>query len=253
VGRWWDRKVAVVNYLADMFSTGMKQWDRRAYVELFAGPGRSWDRNRRMYVTGSAIHAMRYPFTDYVFVDIDPRSTAALQARVTREPNAALARVTTKDCNRAAGEIRALIPPDALTLAFIDPTAWEVRFDTIADLVAGRRTDLLVTFHAMRLLRVAHLNRVDRVDAFFGTNEWLSIVRNAPRYRIVEELAALYNRQLQTLGYLESYQHRVPFRNTKNSSLFQLVGFSKNERGVDFWKKSAKANESGQRQLDLAL
>lgn len=255
VGRWWDRKVAVVNYVADLFSRGMKnKWARRAYIELFAGPGRSWDRHRRVYVTGSAIHAMRFPFTGYVFVDIDPRATMPLEARVNREPNAGMAQVLTLDCNKAAPDVRALLPDDALALAFIDPTAWEIRLDTIADLVQGRRIDLLVTFHAIRLVRVAHLNRVDRVNAFFGTDQWLSIVREAPKYRIVEELAALYNRQLKTLGYLESFQHRVIFRSTKNSPLYQLVGFSKHERGVDFWAKAAaNANESGQRPLDLGL
>lgn len=253
VGRWWDRKVAVVDYLSDMFSTGMKRrWDRRAYVELFAGPGRSWDRHRHVFTAGSAIRAMRFPYTDWAFVDLDPRATRPLRARLDMELHGDRAHVFTGDCNRAAGPIRDVIPQQrTITLAFVDPTAWEVRFDTIAELVEGRQTDLLVTFHGLRLERLAHLPNVAGVNDFFDGDEWMKIVHEAPRYRLVEELAALYNRKLSAIGYLESYQHRVPFQNTKNASLYQLIGFSKHPLGVKFWSDAAKANESGQRQLGL--
>ena len=253
VGRWVDRKTAVVDSLSRMFATGMKNaWSRRAYVELFAGPGRSWDRDQGRFVAGSAIRALDFEFSDYVFVDKDPRATRALSARVALHPRAALARVRTGDCNILVDEVRSLLPPEALTLAFIDPTAWQISFDTVARLVDGRKVDLLLTFHAFRLVRVAHL-RVDHVDDFFGTDEWRPIVRQPSPYRIVEDLAALYNRQLSSLGYLESYGYRVPFRNSKNASLYQLVGFSRHPMGVKFWAEASKASESGQRQFDLGL
>jgi three-Cys-motif partner protein len=252
VGRWVDRKTAVVDSLARMFATGMKNaWPRRAYVELFAGPGRSWDRDKGRYVAGSAVRALDFEFTDYVFVDRDPRATSALLGRITSHPRGSLAHVLTGDCNLLVDEVRGLLPASALTLAFVDPTAWEISFDTVARLVAGRKVDLLLTFHAFKLVRIAHLNQVDHVNAFFGTEEWLPIVRQPSRYRIVEDLAALYNRQLAELGFLQSYQYRVPFRNAKNSSLYQLVGFSRDPMGVKFWAQASRASESGQRQFEF--
>jgi three-Cys-motif partner protein len=254
VGRWVDRKTAVVDTLARMFATGMKNaWPRRAYLELFAGPGRSWDRDKRQYVTGSALRAMDFDFTDYVFVDRDPRATAALLGRIKAHPRGSRAKVRTGDCNAVIDEVSTLLPPSALTLAFVDPTAWEISFDTVARLVAGRKVDLLLTFHAFKLVRIAHLNQVEHVNAFFGTDAWLPIVRQPSSYRIVEELAALYNNQLAGLGYLQSYEHRVPFRNAKNSSLYQLVGFSRNPLGVKFWAEASKASESGQRQFEFGF
>lgn len=253
VGRWVDRKVVVVDTLASMFATGMKnRWPRRAYVELFAGPGRSWDRDKKRFVAGSAIRALDFEFTDYVFVDKDPRATAALKSRISGHSRGQLAHVRTKDCNAAIDEVRRLVPPNALMLAFIDPTAWQISFDAVSRLVDGRKVDLLLTFHAFRLVRVAHLP-VPQIDAFFGTPDWRPIVQQPSRYLIVEELAELYNRQLASLGYLPSYQYRVPFRNSKNSSLYQLVGFSRDTVGVDFWAKASRARESGQRQFDLGL
>lgn len=253
VGRWVDRKTAVVDSLSRMFATGMKNsWPRRAYVELFSGPGRSWDRDQRRFVAGSAMRALDFEFTDYVFLDKDPRATRALAARVASHPRGALAQVRTGDCNRRIDELVSLVPLNALTLAFIDPTAWQITFDTVAQLVAQRKVDILLTFHAFRLVRVAHL-RVKHVDAFFDTTEWRQIVQQPSPYRIVEELAALYNRQLSRLGYRESYEHRVPFRNSKNSSLYQLVGFSRHPMGIKFWAEASKSNESGQRQFDLGF
>jgi three-Cys-motif partner protein len=253
VGRWVDRKTAVVDSLSRMFATGMKNsWHRRAYVELFSGPGRSWDRDKGRFVAGSAIRALDFEFTDYVFLDKDPRATGALAARVALHPRGALARVVTGDCNRRIDEVRSLVPENSLTLAFIDPTAWQITFDTVAQLVEQRKVDLLLTFHAFRLVRVAHL-RVKHVDAFFDTAEWRPIVQQPSPYQIVEELAALYNRQLSRLRYLESYEYRVPFRNSKNATLYQLVGFSRHPMGVKFWAEASKANESGQRQFDLGL
>jgi three-Cys-motif partner protein len=254
VGRWVDRKTAVVDSLARMFATGMKNaWPRRAYVELFAGPGRSWDRDKNQYVAGSAMRSLDFEFTDYVFIDRDSRATGALLERIKSHPRGSRAHVRTGDCNQIIDEVRSLLPPSALTLAFVDPTAWEISFDTVARLVAGRKVDLLLTFHAFKLVRIAHLNQVDHVNAFFGTDAWLPIVRQPSRYRIVEELAALYNQQLGGLGYLQSYQYRVPFRNSKNSSLYQLVGFSRDPVGVKFWAEASKASESGQRQFEFGL
>src|SRR5665811_1084362 len=70
VGPWVERKAHYVDYYADMFATGMKKWPRRAYVELFAGTGVSWDYGHRVEIDGSAVRALRRDFTEYVFVDL---------------------------------------------------------------------------------------------------------------------------------------------------------------------------------------
>ena len=86
-------------------------WPRRAYVELFSGPGRSWDRDQRRYVAGSAVRALDFEFTGYVFVDRDERATAALLHRIGSHPRGSLAQVRTGDCNAVVDEVRSLLPP----------------------------------------------------------------------------------------------------------------------------------------------
>ena len=60
VGPWVERKVQYVDYYAGMFATGMRhKWQRRAYVELFAGTGPSWDYGHCREIEGSALWALR--------------------------------------------------------------------------------------------------------------------------------------------------------------------------------------------------
>ena len=77
------RKDHYVDRFAAIFGNGMKKKSpARGYIELFAGPGESFDRARRVFVPGSAIRALRQNFTHYAFVDIDPIATNALRERI---------------------------------------------------------------------------------------------------------------------------------------------------------------------------
>lgn len=249
VGRWVARKDHYVDKFATIFANGMKnKWPARGYIELFAGPGESFDRVRRVFVRGSAIRALDHNFTHHAFVDIDPIATTALRERIRARGREAIAPVFQADCNAAVREIRAAIPPNALSLAFVDPTNWQVRLSTIEALVRDRPVDLLMTFHAGSMLRMEKLANAD-LDAFFGTDEWRRILEG-PRRERVAALLALYNRQLQPFGYLPSSTDRVAVRNRNNVAMYQLVVFSKNQRGIDFWRKAmAGVDESGQSSL----
>ena len=50
------------------------------------------------------------------------------------------------DCNERIHDATALIPDRALTLAFVDPTGLDARFETIATLSSRGRVDLLILF-----------------------------------------------------------------------------------------------------------
>ena len=253
VGPWVHRKVHHVDRLLDIFATAMRtKWPRRAYVELFAGPGLSRDRVSGEWVVGSARRAIRYPFTDYLFVDMDPRATAALTQRlrddgVDRIPDKVVG-VATRDCNDAIDAIRARIPRGCLSLAFVDPTNWQVRFDSIAHLVDGRPTDLLYTFHIGAMRRVASMP-APQLTAFFGTDRWRGALARPIEQR-AQALVELYNEQLAGLGYLPtSFELAVPVKNSKGVTMYELVLFSRHQLGVKFWREAMAVNELGQRTL----
>lgn len=237
VGPWVGRKVQFVDNQTTIFANGMKnKWNHRAYVELFSGPGLSFDRVGHAFVPGSAIRALERNFTHYAFVDIDRTAVTALRQRIEARGKTPLAPVFQSDCNKAVAAIHGAIPADALTLAFVDPTSWQVRLSTIEALAANRRVDLLMTFHAGSMKRLAHMSS-PALDAFFGTDEWRAALA-CPWWERLEALLRLYNRQLAQFGYLDSWQYRVPVKNSRGVSMYQLVMFSKHARGVDFWRKS---------------
>jgi three-Cys-motif partner protein len=243
VGPWVNRKVYYVDRAADILTRGMSGKWRLAYVELFAGPGRSWDRGHHAFLDGSAIRALEKPFRDYVYVDIDPDATAALTERVRRRGGSAV--IFTGDCNDVIKDVRARLPDPGLTLAFIDPTSWQIRFDTVEQLVADRRVDLLMTFTAGFMKRVGHYEAAS-LTAFFGTDEWRSAL-GRPRWERVAALVELYNSRLRALGYLPSAARGVTVRNTRGAPMYQLVLFSRNPRGIDFWEKAIGGpTETGQ-------
>lgn len=250
VGPWVSRKVQFVDNQTTIFATGMKnRWDRRAYVELFAGPGMSYDRVGREFLAGSAIRALERNFTHYAFVDIDRRAVNALRERISIRGKSAEAPVFQMDCNAAVVSIHRVIPADALTLAFVDPTSWQVRLSTIEALSKDRFVDLLMTFHAGSMKRLAHIPS-PALDAFFGTDEWRNALAS-PWWERLERLLVLYNRQLAQFGYRESWQHRVAVKNSRGVAMYQLVMFSRHARGVEFWQKSIArdAHPSGQTSL----
>jgi three-Cys-motif partner protein len=246
VGGWVERKAFYVGRAASIFATGMKNlWPRRCYIELFAGPGLSWNERAKRFVAGSALMAMDYPFTDYFFVDVDPIATSALERRAEAKKGDRELWVRTSDCNVAVAEIVPLIPAGALSLVFVDPTAAQISFRAI-ERVAALRADLLFTFHVGAFRRAARTARAREIDAFFPPGaDWRAALR-LPLDRQIDALLALYLRGLEPYGYRQEGSKVVPMRNSRNALMYVLVLFTKHPRGQDFWAKAIGDEETGQ-------
>lgn len=246
VGRWVARKEHYVGRYVSIFANGMRrQWDRRCYVELFAGPGLSFDKSLNEFTDGSPIRALKADLTDFVFVDSDPGATRALAKRTAIWQKDRPVHIVTGDCNRVVDEITATMPAVALTLAFVDPTNWQVEMTTVRSLAAERRIDLLLTFHAGQMKRVERYD-VPALDAFFGSDIWRAALR-LPRGERSARLLSMYNEALTSLGYRpDCYRSAVPVRNSRNVIMYYLVLFTKHERGLDFWRKAIAIDENRQ-------
>jgi three-Cys-motif partner protein len=274
VGPWVRRKVHHVDRLLDIFGTAMKnKWPHRGYVELFAGPGMSYDRGHHEFLEGSARRAMGRNFTHFAFVDRDSRATLALAARLESDgftPDGPLERgglvldgipgpvgpskkyrILRADCNDAIPSLRTFIPANALSLVFVDPTAFQIRMESVLRLVAGRYTDILVTFHVGAMIRVGMAGvKAPAVDAFFGTRDWRAAVAE-PRERRTRALIDCYNEQLTNAAhYLPgAFETAVSVRNSKGVTMYLLVLFTRHPLGRKFWREAAAVDELGQRSL----
>lgn len=248
VPAWNARKHHFLRRYMDIFSVGMKRNTAGlSYIDLFAGPGMCVLSGSGQRVEGSPLIALSYPFWRYAFVEKDAADADALRQRVQAHRNGSRAQVIVADCNEAVEDVRRQMPERGLTFAFIDPTAWQVRFETIRRLVDGRRVDLLVTFHIMGMRRNAD-RPMKIIDDFFGTPAWRPIV--ARQHLPASDLLNVYRRQLEGIGYVfDDTAPAVPVRNSKDAPIYYLLFASKHKRGYDFWRKITKEEETGQRRL----
>lgn len=265
-GEWAKDKLWYLSRYFSIFNGGMKdKWERRVGIDLMAGPGRCHvDGKSSDQFDGSTLLAFDADpgFTAILAVEADGDNAHALEQRLKARNNIGRARVRCSDCNAPAviAEARDLLN-DGLGVLFVDTLGLsDPAFSTVAQIVDGRRVDIVVTLmvHEFRRnLSAAMAGRAEhssRFDRFFGTPEWRSRVADfeAGRYPAIDEVDALtdfYLEQLQSLGYGHTVAlHRV-MKNSKNAALYRLVYASRDPRGLDFWRKITQRPHSAQGEL----
>ena len=253
-GTWSQDKLYFVRYFSSLFNGGMKnRWPIRAYVDLFAGPGLCRDRDTGSEFEGSPLIALdcNVPFTHLYFNDINLDFVKALSERQKRLKPKANVTYLSKDCNLAAKEFADRIPQGALTLAFIDPWNFELRFEGLAHLGKRKATDLIVTFHSSSIKRNAH-HQLETVDAFLNDRNWKSRYIESqsdssrpPNLVLVDTLRNSLKNELQYTHFGEP----MSIKNSNGVPIFYLLFASKHPRGLDFWEKSSAKYRSGQRTM----
>ena len=253
-GEWSEDKLFFVKYFSSLFNGGMKNhWPKRAYVDLFSGPGICLDRETKREFEGSALAALvsDRPFTHLYMNDINKEFVAALATRQERLNPEANVEFLNLDCNEAAEQIATKIPSDALTLAFVDPWNYEIRFEGLTYLGRRKATDLIVTFHTTAIKRNAH-QEIAAVDAFLDDQNWRSryfAAQHNPSSPPTMVLIDTFQDSLRTkLGYSQ-FGEPMCIRNSGGMPIFYLLFASKHPKGLEFWKKSSTRLRSGQRML----
>jgi len=264
VGRWALDKYRLFGTNATLFSTGMKyKWERRVFVDLYAGGGYSRIRGANTVVLGSPLISLTVPdpFDDYIFCEQKPHLLEASERRARTLAPAIKPLFLSGDCNSLVEEIVSNIPTGSrtqrvLTLCFVDAFNLEgVRFETLRRF-ADRYTD----FFCLLALHMDANRNYDRyvgedaqqVDEFLGYEEWRPDWEKAkwiptafPRF-----LASKLSERMSTLGYLATPLHTmIEMRSDeKNLPLYHLALFSRHERAYDFWEK-VRTSATDQRRL----
>lgn len=259
-GPWAKEKLYYLRRYIYVFNTGMKnRWAERAYVDLMSGSGRCVVAETGEEFEGSPLIALNSetPFTQVVLVEADEELCRALERRTGgSRPDPV---ILCKDANdsTAIKEIRAAIPPTALTLVFVDLLGMDIAFKTLADLTSLRKMDLVITFPEQDIARnVAHARagqQAARWDTFFGTGVWREVIAKAERRElqaasVQHALRDFYGERLGTLGYEVSVLNE-PMRNRMNAPLYRPLYATKHPRGTDFWKKISAIGPQGEQRL----
>lgn len=215
VGVWTEEKHRLVAYYAAQFSGAMKEkFQRRGYIELYAGAGYSRIRDTDRIIPGSPINALslKDPFDKYIFCEANAEKQEALQVRVQRHaPNTEVTFVP-GDCDANVAAIAGAIPRHSktnkvLSLCFVDPNDIGIEFATLQAHGATRMVDFVVLLALyMDALRAEqqYVRNPSKINQLLGTESWQERWRHAKQngtdfpHFIAEEFAS----SMAGMGYI---------------------------------------------------
>jgi len=253
VGPWAKDKLFYISRYCYIFNEAMKdKWAIRTYIDLFAGPGICVVEKTKEEISGSPLIALscKVPFTHYFFNDVQPSVIKSLKTR-TAFLGSATVNYFSRDCNEIVDELVQKLPSSSLDFCFIDPTNWQINFNSIRKLAEKRRMDLALTFHVGNMKRVANDPPQELLD-FFPDPSWQQEYEKAGKTGRLKGRVLLdaYERGLRNLGYIGIKDYVLEL-NKNNVPLYYLIFASKHPRGSDFWDKIAGRSEVGQFRMTI--
>lgn len=253
-----EKKLCIVEAYIDIFSKAMKNKKFRNYIDLFAGPGLCYNSDQKREILGSPLLALNspIPFTSIHLVELNPIVLDILKQRVSSHTHRNIVHFYAGDCNEKIIEVIEHLPQEwSLSVAFIDPEGFELKFATLKQLAEGRRLDLIVNFPTSGVLRnIKRERRKERSrldDLVPGWRQKIPPVIEDPQQAILE-LLDLFKQKLKGLGYREfKDENQISIHSSSTQvKLYDLIFASKSPLGEKFWKAVArKAAQRLQRTL----
>jgi three-Cys-motif partner protein len=249
-------KLRILEGYVYRFITSMrdKPWRELFYIDLQAGPGKNVFADKEVML-GSPLIALtsRYAFSQYRFVEYDPRLAQALQERVQASERRESVRIIEGDCNTVVDEIVSELERidkvyiagkwPSLNLAFLDPEGLELNWSTVEKLGRINRMDLIINVSTSGFTHNFDNNfAADRLDAYFGSGDWRTEygkVVEKDSTHIRRHMIDYYKRRLKSLGYHTVEDERV-FKNSRNVQIYTLIAASKDNLGIQFWQGAAR-------------
>lgn len=255
-------KYRLVSLYDELFTTGMKSKWTRIYIDLYAGAGYSRIRGTSRILKGSPALALTvpHPFDKYIFCEENAELLGALRRRTERIfPGADVSYVLGR-CDQQVDTICEQIRAGsrdarALSLCFVDPFDFGIKFETIRRL-SQFRVDFLVLLaigmDANRNYERYVEGESTKIDEALGNSTWRERWEqlSAPRREFRSFLAQEFSNSMETLGYLPQPIHNMKHvrSDEKNLPLYYLALFSRHPQAYKFWTDVLKYGED-QRQL----
>ncbi len=190
---------------------------------------------------------------------MDPNLATACKARVSAAAPSLDVEFVSGDCNEVIDHVADLLPARALTLAFVDPEGFDLKFSTLEALARDRRVDFFILFaDAVDLVRNVGRYELEeeeksKLSATFGSDAvwrpgWDSLAdRTGPAVR--EYFSKLFAEQIRDkLGY-KGVREKVI--RSPRGPLYRMIFASKHERGLEFFDKVNQRQIDGQQTLGL--
>lgn len=248
----------IIAYYAKMFSTGMKKWQNRVYIDLFAGSGYSKVKGENEIRLGSPLIALavKDKFSHYIFCEKDEEKINALRSRVERmNPNENVCFIQ-GDVNFNIDQVLWKIPKfsssnNGISFCVVDPyAASTLNFNSINKLASNIFVDFLVlipTHMEFNLFQKDFLygSRKQDLNNFLGNDDWYEKwleIQYKPSSNFGDFILESFCDEMRKLGFkTEGLKNAKPILHAdKNYTLYYLCFFSKHDLGLVFWKKCLK-------------
>ncbi len=264
-GNWSDRKLQALSRYLKFYTTALKrQKFSLIYIDAFAGTGKvhvatgrdpknqpllagmeQEEKDEEQYRHGSPLVALTIdpPFDEFIFIDKNEQSLRNLQEQVAKQNH------TEKSISYLPGDAneelvkvcRKIHWKSHRAVAFVDPFATEVKWETIEQIANTKSVDLWLLFPAMAVNRMLPKDGKispqwkDKLNECFGTNDWLKVFYKTNDQPTIfddnsftmkipnpfEALGGFVNDQLKTIFPGVSNKNII-LKNSRNSPLFLL-------------------------------
>ena len=261
-GPWTERKLEILGRYLNAYTTALKdQGFQLIYIDAFVGagawmPGSGYTHDDygdfQEMRDGSPLIALQIqdkPFDRLMFVEKDPDKAGELMRLYGKFPDRNI-QVINKDANTALPQLCDGFQSRHRAVAFLDPYATQVSWDTVARLATTQKVDCWILFPLMAITRMMPTKeeplernkaRLDRV--FGGRGHWEDIYEPSAQLSMLdpepeqqrppgaERIANAYRKRLESAFTRVAPTPRV-FRNSRNSPMFDLMFAASNPRGA---------------------
>lgn len=255
VGNWAQMKYKLVGKYCNIFTSGMRNKWNLVYLDPFCGPGYAKNKTSGQLMRNAGLAALNLPipFDHYAFNDFDEASISAFEARAKRDSPKRSMLFFNADANDIMETMISAIPkmdPDKgnLFFSFIDPFSLNLNFNTIRSL-SKHNADILI-LHALQMdARRNHKNycdeNSDRIAKFIGREGWRDdyAKQDQSPTAFMKFVSAEFDRSAKAIGYMPAVV-KEKITNTGGHGIYYLAFYSKHDRGLDFFEKIRKTNNS---------
>jgi three-Cys-motif partner protein len=158
VGFWSADKTDRIRRYVHACWGARTHFPQRAYIDLFCGPGRVYERSGREWQDGSAVSAFSQStreggaFTKFIIGDIDPTNLNACAARISRRGGAPI--LLPGPAHETVMQAIKHLDYAGLNLAVLDPFSLNLlQFSVISTLAKLKHVDIITHFSLMDLRR----------------------------------------------------------------------------------------------------
>lgn len=267
VGPWAEEKLDCIRKYLSAYTTILKdaRFSGYFYIDAFAGPGSLKVRpgedpaqssllespEYARYLAGSPRVALeiKYPFTDYVFVERDPVRVAQLKELQLEYSARRNIHIREQDCNSYLDHLLSERRPWRRWrgVVFLDPFGMHVPWNTIAKIGGTRAIEVIINFPlGMAIQRLLPRDgqftpkRKQTLNDYFGTDEWFDLVydtqtdmfgrRVVKRQESADILIKWYKKRLEEVfGYVSTARE---IQSTSGRPLYYLIFAGPNKTGA---------------------